>query len=367
MSAGALVSAIIPTLGTNSDRLLRAIEAVRAQTYDGPVDIIVVLNTSDPMPWADHLDGVEVLRPGLNLGWAGGLRHGRAAAQGTQLWLVQDDMRASPTCLATLADALAADPTLAAVSPTVIAPDGLVPAGSCGGVLTTDGPVEMDHWYPREAMEPHGLSAALALDYVASRGILTHSADWDAVGGMYPGFYPVQWADVDYCASLRHAGRRFTFVPTALVEHDANGSTPSPFAHFLSERNRRLFGLRHRAEGWRSPALDADHELISLTAHAAAGLAKDLGGAYSEAMVKAVELGARFEEIHAEAAAAHARAETLAAELATARRTLRRAQRTTDSLRSKLATSRRRVRALESSHSWRLTAPLRRISRLLGR
>lgn len=295
------VLAVIPTLGTRPERLARCVEALRRQTSATRVAVVVVLNTADdtaidPAVAAD----CTLLRPGLNLGWAGGLQLGRASSSTVgRLWLIQDDMTAEPGCLAALESELDRHPNLAVVSPLVVDDSGMVPPRSCGGVLRHEPLIEMDHWYPAQPTAPEELDELGTLDYIPSRGMLVDIAAWDAVGGMYPGYYPVIWADVDFCTAVRNAGRTFGIVREARARHEGHGSTPSPFVRLLSERHRDLYRTRWGAAGElprpaRTPIPPALAEAI---ATAAAALAADLAVRYSDLAREHERVAGAVEEI----------------------------------------------------------------------
>jgi GT2 family glycosyltransferase len=319
------VLAVIPTLGKDLARLRRCVEALRAQTSTARVSVVIVLNTHEE-PTIDRsiASDCTILRPGLNLGWAGGLQLGRASSPtATHLWLVQDDMTPEPGCLAALESELQLDPRLAVVSPLVIDNSGMVPTASCGGVLRRVPLIEMDHWYPAHPTAPDDLTGLDELDYVPSRGMLVDTAAWDLFGGMYPGYYPVIWADVDLCTGLKEAGRSFGIALRARTRHDGRGSTPSPFGQLLYERNRDLYRARwgpdrDRARPSRTPV---PSDLEGVVASAAASLAADLATRYSD-LVRENE---------------HSRAQARA--------------------------TAEEIRELRASTSWRITRPVR----LLGR
>jgi GT2 family glycosyltransferase len=279
------VLAVIPTLGTNLPRLARCLEALKAQTSTTKLAVVIVLNTPDDTILDPSIVSVAtILRPGLNLGWAGGLHLGRTSSStAAHLWLVQDDMTPELGCLAELEAELAADPNLAVVSPLVVDDSGMVPAGSCGGVLRREPLIDIDHWYPGQATAPDKLDALDSLDYVPSRGMLVDLAFWDQVGGMFPGYYPVVWADVDFCATARETGRSFRIVRGAQTRHDGQGSTPSSFGQLLYERHRDLFRARWGAERDtpRPERTPIPPTLAALVAEAAAALASDLAARYS--------------------------------------------------------------------------------------
>jgi GT2 family glycosyltransferase len=323
------VVAVIPTLGRDAARLARCVAALRSQNSALRLAVVIVLNAPrHEAPALDDMDDCTVLRPGLNLGWAGGLQLGRHIAPPRgRLWLVQDDMTVEPTCLATLAARLDADPRLAIAGPVVLDENDRVVAGSCGGVLRREPEISMDHWYPREPIPVEELEGLDLLDYVPSRGMLVDLSAWDAVGGMFPGYYPVLWADVDLCTAMRAAGRDFTIVGEARVRHEGQGSTPGPYGEFLFHRHRRLFSARW-ADG--TPPASAEHtsvppELAITIATAAAALAADLAADRT-----------RLIEVH-------------------------------DPLVAENAGLRHDLDALHASRSWRITRPLRALGRLRRR
>jgi GT2 family glycosyltransferase len=323
------VVAVIPTLGHDRPRLERCVAALRAQTSTARLAIVVVLNApaSDAMDFRDF-DDCTLLRPGLNLGWAGGLHLGRYLAPDRgRLWLVQDDMAPEPGCLDALQSALDVNPQLAIASPVVLDADDLVTAGSCGGVLRWEPEIEIDHWYPRAAVSVAELDGLDRLDYVPSRGMLVDLGAWDAIGGMFPGYYPVLWADVDVCTAVRAQGLRFAIVTEAVTRHDGQGSTPGTYGRFLFERHRLLFDARWRSGSVPSPreATPLPPALTIAIATAAASLASDLA-------VDRTRLMAAHDPLVAENAA----------------------------LRHDLG-------VLRASTSWRVTGPLRALSRLLRR
>ena len=282
------ILAVIPTLGDDLARLERCIDAVRAQTSTTRLAVAVVLNTRDDVTVGPSIAShATILRPGLNLGWGGGLQLGRLQSSTAEyLWLVQDDMTPEPGCLLALEAELQADPTLALVSPLVLDDAGLVRPASCGGVLRHSPEIDVDHWYPPHSTAVDDLCDLDDLDYVPSRGMLVDLAAWDLVGGMFPGYYPVVWADVDFCTAVRAADRGFRIARAARTRHDGHGSTPNPLGRFLFERHRDLYRSR-----WGPGSDAAGHErtpvppaLAALVATSAASLATDLAAQYSDLM-----------------------------------------------------------------------------------
>ena len=108
---GSTVSAIIPTLG-RSPLLVPCLEALR-RDGGAALEIVVVDQGEEPVELPNGLAD-RVVRPGRNLGFAGGTNAGIKAASGNLVATVNDDVLVEPGWTAALTEALAADPRAAA-------------------------------------------------------------------------------------------------------------------------------------------------------------------------------------------------------------------------------------------------------------
>ncbi|MEP6953442.1 MAG: glycosyltransferase family 2 protein [Solirubrobacteraceae bacterium] len=212
--------------------------AIIAQTVDGllqqsaaPLEVIVVDNTPGT-PVADALDrGVADLvtvRPGRNVGYAAGCNAAADIAQGDWLFLLNPDARPARDVLERLLDAVDADTAVAGAQ--ILLPDGIhVNAG--------DNPLHVTgiSWSGRYGEEREcGPPRDVAV--VSGAALLVRSADFEALGGLQPGYFAYH-DDVDLAWRARLAGRRVVFVPGAVVEHDYEFEK-GDYKWFLLERNR---------------------------------------------------------------------------------------------------------------------------------
>ncbi|GAB3254368.1 glycosyltransferase family 2 protein [Nocardioides dilutus] len=350
------VVALVPTLGSDVDRLRRCVTALAAQS--GDLAVVVLVNSPEGGRVRDLPGEVVVVECGLNLGWGGALTLGRSLAEPAFLWLVQDDMVAEPDALAVLRAALEAEPGTAVVTPITVGDDGLVPAGSLGGTLDDDGVLR--RWHPPEATPPEDLSGLGDLSYVASRGMLVRTNAWDDAGGMSPLFHPVMYADVDFCVGLQRAGWSVAAVSGSRIHHRQLGSTTRPFAEFLGRRNAALFAARRFPgsevdDGRPSPAAslggpvhpDLSPALVTSIAQAAADALLHLGSHHTAAVTS---LEDRVASLNVQRAALEDRVATLEASAVERESDLQ-------SLRRRLRRSRRRLlrtrRRLATARSWR--------------
>ena len=260
------VAAVIPTLGREPDRLESCLESVLASRYDGRVGVTVVWN--DPRLPAPSWDGVSVVTPGLNLGFPGALNHARSRTESEFLWVLQDDVRVTPDCLAALVHRLSSSPRLGVVSPVAVNAEGRVPARTRAGVLDENGGIA--RFLPESDSAPGDLDPHQHLDWVGSSGALVRVSAWDEVGGYDPEFFPLGASDIDLCVRLARSGYGIAWEPSARIQHEIRGTTPDLLFLYLADAHGRR--IRHKHFGPGPPTeweVDADPDLVSRVAASA--------------------------------------------------------------------------------------------------
>lgn len=198
---------------------------------------------------------VELVDAGANLGYAGGINAGLAAARPSR-WTVflNPDVRLGQGALAAMAQAAGERD---AVVPTIVSDAGVVQhslrrepsvLGSLGDAVFGN------RWKRRPP--PLGEMIRDEADYASPRTV-----DWATGAALLVPTPVVQevgpWDDdrfflyseeTDYCRRLRAAGSRIRYLPAARVVHRGAGSGSSDTLHALLEVNRvRYFRKWHRA------------------------------------------------------------------------------------------------------------------------
>ncbi len=244
---------MVPTLG-KSPHLEACLRALGAQGE--PVEILVVDQGEQPIDLPAGLAD-QILRPGRNLGFAGGTNLGIAATVAPYLATVNDDAIVQPGWLEALLETLEADPKLAAAQ---------------GANLTLDKPEILDglgiawnrRWQavqigagersPDRSEAPRsiwGVSATAALYRRSALEAVRLGPDefFDSNLGSY-------YEDVDLAARLAAQGFQAMAVPAARALHA--GSTTGGAARWrLVYGNRHLALARSLGRGywWRLPVL----------------------------------------------------------------------------------------------------------------
>lgn len=185
-----------------------AVDALRAQTHRLR-RVIVVDNRLDSA--LDDLDA-ELVRPGENLGYPGGVRAGVARAEGDWLLLVNPDAVAAPDCLEQLLRAADDDARVGIVGAQVLQADGRVNAG--------DNPLHVTgvSWSGRFGLTAED-GAPRSAAVVSGAAQLVRRALWDELDGMADRYF-LYHEDVDLCWRARLAGWEVRFQPSARVVHD---------------------------------------------------------------------------------------------------------------------------------------------------
>lgn len=234
------VSAVVPTLG-RSPLLVPCLEALR-RDGGATLEILVVDQAETPVELPGGLAD-RVLRPGRNLGFAGGtnLGIGNAMAGGTDLVAtVNDDVLVEPGWTAALSRALEADPRAAAAQGANLILDTPVLADGCG--------IAWNRWWQavqvgHGAPAPPAVSAGREIFGVSATAALFRCEALRSVAANGEVFDPrliSYYEDVELAGRLRAAGFRALFVPAARARHagSATGRTMS------RERWRLIYGNR---------------------------------------------------------------------------------------------------------------------------
>jgi len=181
---------------------------------------------------------IELEALAQNVGFAGGMNHGlRWAEQHAMRYVLvlNNDLRLGPDFLAPLVAVLANDPSVAAVGPTVLTPDGRVWAEG-GRTGFTPNAVQLCRQGKPPRPRDHGPEA---VEFLPAACVLFRTADLSAIGGFDESYF-MYWEDVDLCDRLRARGGSIVWLPWVRVEHapgQSSGGGRSPLRKFLMANN----------------------------------------------------------------------------------------------------------------------------------
>ncbi len=217
--------------------LERCVHAV-LDSADIDVDVVLVDNgcTDGAVDRLEPTPGVTVVRPGENLGFAGGCNAGAALASGEFVALINGDLVVERDTLAKLV-AFAAKPEIGIAQPSIRLSDDPSRLNSDGNEVHFLGfswcgnfgkPASIRH-------APRAITSAMGAAMVLRRDL------WDELGGFEARYFAYH-EDVELCRRCWHRGLELVNVPSAVVVHRYEfGHEPSK--PYLSERNRLVFVL----------------------------------------------------------------------------------------------------------------------------
>jgi GT2 family glycosyltransferase len=231
------VAVVIPSWNS-ADLLPRCLDSVAAQ---GEVEAFVVDNGSvDGSVDLLRNRGIPHLTLPTNLGFAAAVDLGVERTVAPFVLPLNADTELEPDCVATLAAALAADPGLSGVAPRILQIEGEgqdiggARLYSAGMALTADGRAvetgagehQSEAWLrPREIFGVCGAACLLRREL------------FDQLGG-YDRSYVSFYEDVDLNVRAQIAGRRFAYVPEAVVWHAGSASWQAGFERPGAENAR---------------------------------------------------------------------------------------------------------------------------------
>jgi GT2 family glycosyltransferase len=214
--------------------LQRSVEALLASEKVA-VDVVLVDNgcTNDDVTVLATRPGVTVVRPGRNLGFAGGCNAGAAVATGEFLALINSDAVVEPGTLARLVDEVYRPDVGIAVASVRLSEDpALINAGANPihvlGLSWAGGMGQREE--RSEPVDSAGASGAC---------LLMRLAYWQRLGGFDEEYFAYH-EDAELSVRTWRMGLRVVYVPDAVAVHRYEFSR-NTFKMYLVERNRLMF------------------------------------------------------------------------------------------------------------------------------
>lgn len=225
-------------------------ELAAAWPKDPRFELLVVDNGSaSPLP-----GGVRVVRPGRNLGFAGGANAGIAEAKGAILLILNPDVVPEAGALERLVEGFAAHPEAAGLAPRLAGPAG--EPQWAWQLRRVPSPWSLVlHALPFGGEAPLGAEPAegARVEQPAAAALALRRSALEAIGGFDDGFHPAWFEDVDLARRLRNAGLPVLYWPSARFRHHLGSTVPSlGYGRFLYiyYRNLTRYLAKHHGRAW---------------------------------------------------------------------------------------------------------------------
>jgi N-acetylglucosaminyl-diphospho-decaprenol L-rhamnosyltransferase len=235
-------------------------ELTAAWPRDPRFELLVVDNgSSAPLPPPEAT--IRILRPGRNLGFAGGANLGAAEAKSAIVLILNPDVVPEKGALDRLLEGFATLPDAAGLAPCLLGPAGEPQAAwqlreipSAWECLTHIFPVP-GAWrqVPGAWRNGHEPEAGAPVEQPAAAALAFRREALAAVGGFDEAFHPAWFEDVDLARRLRRAGLTIRYWPAARFRHRLGSTVPrlgyGPFL-FIYYRNLTRYLAKHHGRGW---------------------------------------------------------------------------------------------------------------------
>ena len=238
-------SVVIP-LWNGAEVIGACIQAIYQQSGPALGEVIVVDNASIDGGAAQvtaQFSQVRLLMQPVNLGFAGGVNTGMAAAHHDLFVLVNQDCLVEPGWLDALVSGLDADGGYGIAGCTILNADGSINHAGA----TIDLPLAFGrHLTDRCVDTPR------PADYVTGAIFAVRRTTWNAIGAMDEGFYPAYFEETDYCFRARRHGIAVGYVPRARARHlfSSRAWQQDPIRHLANQHQSRYrFVAKHFSGG----------------------------------------------------------------------------------------------------------------------
>lgn len=239
------MSSLVTLITVNYRQPKVTLELLKSIKEEQKSDLQVILIDNDPLEWVDFepvLPGIQVIRTKENLGYAGAVNLGIAAAKGSFYFLVNNDTEINSNLIPNLL-ACFEDPNVGAVCPVIRyydRPDMIQYAGLTA-INSFTGRNKMLKTLPegnRETSFFHGAAVMLSANAVSKAGLMSES-------------YFLFYEELDWSLQIKDAGYKIVVSPNAFIYHKESISTGknSPLKLYYLTRNRIHF-MRKNSESF---------------------------------------------------------------------------------------------------------------------
>ena len=215
-------------------------------TGDVACEVIVFdIGSTDETPLLlPGIPNVVYRRSGESLGMA--TAEAAAAARGQFLVFLDNDTQVTPGWLDRLLAACRNDPSVGAVGPKVISPDGHLQ--EAGGNINADGSTTAIGAF--DDPDVPAFNRAREVDYVSGVCLAIRADRFRELGGFDPAFAP-RHEDVDLCLRLRSRGLRILYEPASVIVHHGGASSRAVGGDVKAEavlRSEQKLAERHQEQ-----------------------------------------------------------------------------------------------------------------------
>lgn len=242
--------------------LLSLLVACRSAPHLAAEIIVVDSASSDGSPAMVRAEFPQVclIAGEQNLGYAGGNNTGAAAARGRYIFLLNPDTVVLAETLARLVEYMDAHPSVGALGPQLLWPDGAVQSSRrrfpSPGSLFWESTL-LGQWFPRNryAQQYHLVDQPAdrpqRVDWVVGAALMIRREAWLQVGPLDETFF-MYFEETDWCRRNAQAGWETHYLPAAQVIHYEGKSSEQVVAArtLRFQRSKLRYTHKYLGPGW---------------------------------------------------------------------------------------------------------------------
>jgi GT2 family glycosyltransferase len=237
----------------------QCLESVFANADDELLEVVCVDNGShddSAARIASQYPQVGLIRQPVNLGFAGGVNAGMAAARGHVFILLNQDCLPEHDWLSAIGKAFEDDPQAGIAGCTILHADGSLDHAGARMVR----PLAYGEHFTDVASAPR------TSDYVTGAAFAIRREVIERIGGFDEDFYPAYYEETDFCYRARVAGFETIYAPAARIRHlrSSNEAHKFPVRHAANQHRSRLrFVLKHWSQQELVAFFDAEDRAVA--------------------------------------------------------------------------------------------------------
>ncbi len=223
------------------DLLRKCLQSLFASEVQGRLEVIVVDSASSDGSAEmvkQEFPRVALIASDENLGFARGNNVGAAEATGDAFFLLNPDTRLEPDTLATLQNYLQSHPTVGAVAPQLLWPDGSTQSSRRRfptiGTLFWESTL-LHQWFPHNKFARYyhfddiPPTESARVDWAVGAALFIRREVWEQVGGLDETLF-MYFEETDWQRRVAESDWEIHYLPTAKVTHYEGQSSGQVFA-----------------------------------------------------------------------------------------------------------------------------------------
>ena len=237
-------------------------KALRAQTIEDELDIIVIDNHSDDesigyiRSQTKNMPRVRIVETPKNIGYGCGNNEGLRLVHSPWTLIINPDNRLPPDGLEHMIEVMSRDTSIGIAGPKLVYNDGTIRPSARSFPTLRDllwKRLWPDHWHRayNQSMEPLLRETIVETDWIVGACLFMRTDDLRRLGGFDPRFF-LFFEDIDLCRRMKNElGKRAVYLPNIAVQDRRGRLSGSHAWSLLTRKTTRIHLWSAIKYGWK--------------------------------------------------------------------------------------------------------------------